>query len=74
MPVKENKPAAAEPEANVENDRDDPLNAPGFHVLGNGNYCGTFVDHEQAQLYVDGQLKPQEGMSAEIVEGPAAVE
>lgn len=71
MPVKETPKAEAPGPAPAEADND-PLTEPGFHVLGNGNYCGTFVDHEQAQAYVDGHLVPQD-ISAEIVEGPAAV-
>lgn len=71
MPVKDAPEAEAPGPAPEE--AHDPLTEPGFHVLGNGNYCGTFIDREQAEAYVEGQLLPQEGMKGEIVEGPAAV-
>lgn len=70
MPVKETP--KAEESGPAPEEAHDPLTEPGFHVLGNGNYFGTFIDREQAEAYVDGHLAPQD-ISAEIVEGPAAV-
>lgn len=71
MAVKEK---SVEPEAPGAAPDINPLDEPGFHVLGNGTYCGTFIDREQAEAYIEGQLLPQEGMKAEVVEGPAATE
>jgi hypothetical protein len=62
MAVKENAPKA------------DDLNlkeTPGFHVVADGTYCGTYQSRDDAQAYIDGHITPQD-KNAEIVEGSLA--
>ncbi len=44
----------------------------GFHVVQDGTYVGTYPTEEDAQMFIDGHIKPQ-GLEARIIEGSAAV-
>lgn len=42
---------------------------PGFHVHQDKTFCGVYETKEDAQAFIDGQLKPQnlEGKITEVV-------
>lgn len=46
---------------------------PGFHVVCEGTYCGTYNSEDEAQGFIDGHVTPQ-GKEASIIEGPEATE
>lgn len=62
--VKDTKPAAVDHSLDITAE-------PGFHVVVDGKYSGTYDTREDAQAYIDGQIVPQD-LDGEIVEGPAA--
>ena len=47
----------------------DPSSTPGWHVTSDSVFLGTFIDEEQAQFYIDGQLKPQGIVGTIVKEG-----
>lgn len=68
MPVKDKEP---EVEAVDEVKAPDLSDVPGFHVTADGGkHLGTYSTREDAQMFIDGHLAPQD-IKAEIVEGKA---
>lgn len=47
-----------------------PLEAPGFHVMQEKTFIGTYPTREDAEAFIEGHIAPQH-LKAEIVEGKA---
>jgi hypothetical protein len=66
MALKKNTPEA-ETET-VERQEVDYRQVPGFHVIQGDTHLGTYESEDEAQMFIDGHLKPN-NLKATIVEG-----
>lgn len=69
MATTDKRTAAAKPEVTAEEMNLDQT--PGFHVLSEDVFLGTYPTEADAQAFIDGQLVPQD-LTGKIIEGPAA--